>query len=163
MPASSPSSGELWSIAPRTALGAGQPSSRHGCPLEPIGKPAINGPGRLSKQGNAYLRAALHMPSLSFVQHDERAKAHYEALIGRGKKKMQATVRHPAQDAHRALGLHEDGSALRQCENCSLSNPKKLDRGNRVSTCAQLGFGDLRRPRFDGRNYSAMKQKLLPK
>lgn len=51
---------------------------------------SINGPGRLSKQGNAYLRAALHMPSLSFVQHDERAKAHYEALIGRGKKKMQA-------------------------------------------------------------------------
>ncbi len=47
-------------------------------------------PGRLSKAGNAYLRAALHMPALSLVHHDARAKAHYEALIGRGKKKVQA-------------------------------------------------------------------------
>lgn len=51
---------------------------------------SINRPGRLSKAGNAYLRAALHMPALSLVRHDPRAKAHYEALIGRGKKKMQA-------------------------------------------------------------------------
>jgi len=51
---------------------------------------SIDRPGRLSKVGNAYLRAALHMPSLSLVRHDPRAKAHYEALIARGKKKMQA-------------------------------------------------------------------------
>lgn len=51
---------------------------------------SVDKPGRLSKAGNAYLRAALHMPALSLVRHDERAKAHYEALIGRGKKKMQA-------------------------------------------------------------------------
>ena len=47
-------------------------------------------PGRLSKAGNVYLRRALHMPALSFVQHDPYAKAHYQALIARGKKKMQA-------------------------------------------------------------------------
>lgn len=51
---------------------------------------SIDRPGRLSKAGNTYLRAALHMPSLSLVGHDPRAKAHYEALIARGKKKMQA-------------------------------------------------------------------------
>lgn len=51
---------------------------------------SIDQPGRLSKGGNAYLRAGLHMPSLSLVRHDPRAKAHYEALIARGKKKMQA-------------------------------------------------------------------------
>ncbi len=51
---------------------------------------SIDRPGRLSKVGNAYLRAALHMPSLSLVCHDPRARAHYEALIARGKKKMQA-------------------------------------------------------------------------
>lgn len=51
---------------------------------------SVDKPGRLSKAGNAYLRAALHMPSLSLINHDEYAKAHYKALVGRGKEKMQA-------------------------------------------------------------------------
>ena len=51
---------------------------------------SINQPGRLRKSGNAYLRAALHMPSLSLVRHDPRARAHYQALVAKGKKKMQA-------------------------------------------------------------------------
>jgi len=51
---------------------------------------SVDKPGRLSKAGNAYLRAALHMPSLSLIVHDKYAKAHYDALVGRGKKKMQA-------------------------------------------------------------------------
>lgn len=51
---------------------------------------SIDRPGRLSKGGNTYLRAAIHMPSLSLIRHDARAKAHYEALIARGKEKMQA-------------------------------------------------------------------------
>lgn len=51
---------------------------------------SVHRPSRLSKAGNAYLRAALYMPALSAVGHDLRAKAFYEALIGRGKKKIQA-------------------------------------------------------------------------
>lgn len=51
---------------------------------------SINKPARLSKAGNVYLRAALYMPAMSAVRHDVRAKAFYEALTGRGKKKMQA-------------------------------------------------------------------------
>jgi transposase len=51
---------------------------------------SLHKPGRLSKTGNRYLRAALHMPALSLVHHDPHAKAHYQALIGRGKKKLQA-------------------------------------------------------------------------
>lgn len=51
---------------------------------------SVDKPGRLSKTGNAYLRAALHMPSLSLIVHDKHAKAHYDALVGRGKKRMQA-------------------------------------------------------------------------
>lgn len=51
---------------------------------------SLDRPGRLSKAGNAYLRAALHMPSLSFTRHDARARAHYLQLQERGKKKMQA-------------------------------------------------------------------------
>ncbi len=51
---------------------------------------SINKPARLSKAGNVYLRAALYMPAMSAARHDVRAKAFYEALTGRGKKKMQA-------------------------------------------------------------------------
>lgn len=51
---------------------------------------SVNRPARLSKTGNAYLRAALYMPAMSAIQHDPRAKAFYEALLARGKKKMQA-------------------------------------------------------------------------
>jgi len=51
---------------------------------------SVNKPGRLSKAGNAYLRSALYMPALSAVRHDPNAKAFYEALHKRGKKKIQA-------------------------------------------------------------------------
>lgn len=51
---------------------------------------SVNRPGRLSKAGNAYLRSAFYMPALSAVRHDPNAKAFYEALQKRGKKKIQA-------------------------------------------------------------------------
>ena len=51
---------------------------------------SLSKPGRLSKAGNAYLRSALYMPALSAVRHDPNAKAFYEALQKRGKKKIQA-------------------------------------------------------------------------
>lgn len=47
-------------------------------------------PGRLSKAGNTYLRAALFMPAMVLVQHDPIARAHYQHLVAQGKKKMQA-------------------------------------------------------------------------
>jgi len=49
-----------------------------------------NKPGRLSKAGNAYLRAALFMPAMVLVQHDPIAQAHYQHLVNQGKKKIQA-------------------------------------------------------------------------
>ncbi len=51
---------------------------------------SVNRPARLSKGGNAYLRAGLYMPVMSAVRYDPRAKAFYEALVSRGKKKIQA-------------------------------------------------------------------------
>lgn len=51
---------------------------------------SLNRPGRLSKAGNAYLRSALYMPALSAVRFDPYAKAFYQALVARGKKKKQA-------------------------------------------------------------------------
>lgn len=51
---------------------------------------SVHQAGRMSKAGNAYLRAALYMPALSAVRHDPHTRAFYEALQRRGKKKMQA-------------------------------------------------------------------------
>lgn len=51
---------------------------------------SVRSPGRLSKAGNVYLRAALYMPAMSAVTHDPRAKAFAAVLVGRGKKKIQA-------------------------------------------------------------------------
>lgn len=51
---------------------------------------SVQGVSRISKAGNAYLRAALYMPALSAVRHDPHARAFYQALQRRGKKKLQA-------------------------------------------------------------------------
>ena len=53
---------------------------------------SVNGASRISKAGNGYLRAALFMPAMSAVQHDENAKAFKDVLVGRGKRKLQANV-----------------------------------------------------------------------
>lgn len=51
---------------------------------------SVDKPGRLNKAGNAYLRAALYMPAMIAIQHEPRAKAFYDALVARGKKRLQA-------------------------------------------------------------------------
>jgi transposase len=51
---------------------------------------SVNRAARMSKAGNAYLRSAMYMPALSAVRYDIYAKAFYEALLSRGKKKKQA-------------------------------------------------------------------------
>lgn len=51
---------------------------------------SIDKPGRLSKAGNAYLRSAMYMPAMSAIRCDPNVKAFYDALIARGKRKMQA-------------------------------------------------------------------------
>lgn len=51
---------------------------------------SIDKPGRLNKAGNAYLRSAMFMPAMIAIQYEPRAKAFYEALVSRGKKKIQA-------------------------------------------------------------------------
>lgn len=53
---------------------------------------SVNQKARISKAGNAYIRSALYMPALSAVRFDPNAKAFYEALVARGKTKMQAQV-----------------------------------------------------------------------
>lgn len=49
-------------------------------------------PTRISRQGNARLRALLYMPALTLIRRDRNARAFYEKLLSRGKAKMQAIV-----------------------------------------------------------------------
>lgn len=53
---------------------------------------SVNQKARISKAGNVYIRSALYMPAMSAVRFDPNAKAFYEALVARGKTKMQAQV-----------------------------------------------------------------------
>lgn len=47
---------------------------------------------RISKIGNARLRAILYMIALSAIRHDRGARLFFARLVARGKKKMQALV-----------------------------------------------------------------------
>jgi transposase len=47
---------------------------------------------RISKIGNARVRATLYMTALSAIRHDRGARLFFARLVARGKKKMQAIV-----------------------------------------------------------------------
>jgi transposase len=49
-------------------------------------------PVRISKVGNARLRAILYMNALSAIRHDQGARAFFQKLVARGKKRKQAVV-----------------------------------------------------------------------
>jgi transposase len=53
---------------------------------------SVDRPVRISKMGNARLRAILYMNALSAVRHDRGARLFFARLVARGKKKMQALV-----------------------------------------------------------------------
>jgi len=53
---------------------------------------SVQKPTRISKLGNARLRATLYMPTLTAIRHDRGARLFYAQLMARGKKKMQAIV-----------------------------------------------------------------------
>lgn len=53
---------------------------------------SVCAPRRISKQGNARLRAALFFPAMVAVQHDANVKAFYDARIAKGATPRQAQV-----------------------------------------------------------------------
>lgn len=53
---------------------------------------SVHKPRRLSKTGNAHLRAALFLPALVAIRHSPQVKACYDALVSRGKKPKQAVI-----------------------------------------------------------------------
>jgi len=53
---------------------------------------SVEKPVRISKMGNARLRAILYMNALSAIRHDRGARLFFAGLVARGKKKKQALV-----------------------------------------------------------------------
>ena len=53
---------------------------------------SVQKPVRISKVGNARIRAVLFMNALSAIRHDRGARLFFARLVARGKKKMQAIV-----------------------------------------------------------------------
>lgn len=53
---------------------------------------SVHSAGKIIKAGNAYLRAALYMPTLTAVRHQPQVNAFHAKLIAAGKKPLQAIV-----------------------------------------------------------------------
>ncbi len=53
---------------------------------------SVHSPRRISKQGNAKLRAALFFPAMVAIQHDGNVRAFYKARLDRGATPRQAQV-----------------------------------------------------------------------
>lgn len=53
---------------------------------------SVKGKSRISKQGNKYLRKAMHLPALAAIRHDQRFKAVFVRLVSRHGIKMKAVV-----------------------------------------------------------------------
>jgi transposase len=53
---------------------------------------SIAKPARISKVGNQRIRAALYMPALVAIRHQPRIREYADALVGRGKKPLQAVT-----------------------------------------------------------------------
>lgn len=76
---------------------------------------SIHRPRRLSKAGNAHLRAALYMPALVAIQHEPQVKAFYDKLVAAGKTPLQAVVAVMRKLLHAIWGMlrhdqHFDGN-----------------------------------------------------
>ena len=87
---------------------------------------SLHPPRRISKQGNARLRAALFMPALSAIRHDPNVKAFYNALLARGKAKMQAITAVMRKLLHAIWGMLQhrqewDGSKFFKLEPVKLA------------------------------------------
>lgn len=71
---------------------------------------SVRGVPRLSKVGNARIRAALYLPALTALRHDPHVRAFYEELVARGKAPQQAVVAVMRKLLHAIHGMLLAGS-----------------------------------------------------
>ena len=74
---------------------------------------SVHRAARLSKAGNADLRAAMYMPAMSAIGHDPRARAFYQSLVGRGKKENAGAGCGHAQIPDGSVGVPQSRHAVR--------------------------------------------------
>jgi transposase len=101
---------------------------------------SVQKPTRISKIGNARIRAILFMNALSAIRHDRGARLFFARLVARGKKKMQAIVavmrkllhgiwtalqRRVAYDSSAVCGLAGDGRILRFGHSCTSAGSER--------------------------------------
>ena len=74
-------------------------------PIEQQSGSSVNKRPRLSKAGNASIRAKLYMPAIAASQHNPTAKAVYDRLLARGKCKMSALCAVMRKLVHLCFGV----------------------------------------------------------
>ena len=70
---------------------------------------SIHKPRRVSKTGNAHLRAALYMPALVAIQHEPQVRAFYQKLVAAKKTPLQAVVAVMRKLLHAIWGMLNHG------------------------------------------------------
>jgi len=73
---------------------------------------SIRKPGRISRAGNARLRSALFFAAMVASRHDPNARAFYEKLLQKGKKKLQAIVAVMRKLLHAIWGMFKNSTAF---------------------------------------------------
>jgi transposase len=71
---------------------------------------ALHKPARISKTGNAHLRAALYMPAMVAIREEPHVHAFADKLIARGKKPIQAIVAVERKLLHSIHGMWSSDS-----------------------------------------------------
>ncbi|HSP96885.1 MAG TPA: transposase, partial [Candidatus Dormibacteraeota bacterium] len=66
---------------------------------------SVHSAPRLSKVGNARIRAALYLPALTAVQHEPHVRAFHRELVTRGKAPQQAVAAVMRKLLHAIYGM----------------------------------------------------------
>ncbi len=73
---------------------------------------SVHRPTRISRRGNARLRAALYMPALVAIRHDPHIRGFYEHLVAAGKAKRQALTAVMRKLLHALFGMFQSDTAF---------------------------------------------------
>ena len=82
-------------------------------PVEHQSGTSIRGRARLSKAGNARVRAALYMAAVTAIRHNPDVRALYERLLTRGKAKMSALCAAMRKLVHICFGVFKNAQPYR--------------------------------------------------
>lgn len=82
-------------------------------PVEHLSGTSIRGRARLSKAGNARIRAALYMAAVTAIRHNPDVRALYQRLLSRGKAKMSALCAAMRKLVHICFGVFKNDQPYR--------------------------------------------------